>query len=69
MLVCTYFSVPATDETTSGSHFFNGPQLSRRIGLNLFNVIKLVTFHCFLQLWEQEEVTWNKVKRVGRVWE
>jgi len=29
----------------------------------------LVTFHCFLQLWEQEEVTWSKVRGVGRLWE
>jgi len=43
--------------------------LSRRVGLNIFNVIELVTFHCFLQLWEQEEVTWSKVRGVGRLWE
>ena len=27
------------------------------------------TFHCFLQLWEQEEVTRSKVRGVGRLWE
>jgi len=49
--------------------FCNSPHLSRRIGLNLFNVIESVTFHCFLQLREQEEVAWSKVRGVGRVWE
>jgi len=43
--------------------------LSRRIGLNIFNVIELATFHYFLQLWEQEEVTRSKVRGVGRLWE
>ena len=28
-----------------------------------------MTFHCFLQLREQEEVTKSKVRGVGRVWE
>jgi len=37
--------------------------------LHLFNVIESATFHCFLQLQEQEEVTWSKVRGVGRVWE
>jgi len=49
--------------------FCNSPHLSHRIGLHLFNVIELATFHCFLQLREQEEVAWSKVRRVGRVWE
>ena len=69
MLVCTYSSVPATDESTSGSQFCNSPQLSRRVGLNLFKVIKSATFHCFLQLREQEEVTRSMVRGVWRVWE
>ena len=69
VLVCTYSSVPTNDESTSGSHFCNGPQLSRRVGFNLFNVIESVTFHCFFQLGEQEEVTRSKVRGVGRVWE
>jgi len=43
--------------------------LSRRIGLNIFNVIELATFHCFIQLWEQEEVIRSKVRGVGRLWE
>jgi hypothetical protein len=30
--------------------FCNSPQLSHHVGLNLFNIIKLVTLHCFLQL-------------------
>ena len=49
VLVCTYFSVPATDENTSGSQFCNNPHLSGRVGLLLFNVIESATFHCFLQ--------------------
>ena len=49
--------------------FCNNPHLSRRVGLNLFNVIKLAIFHCFLQLWEQEEVSRSKVRGVGMVWE
>ena len=28
-----------------------------------------MTFHCFLQLLEQEEVTRSKVRGVGRLWE
>jgi len=35
--------------------FCTSPQLSSRLGLNLFNVIKSTTFHCFLQLREEEE--------------
>jgi len=49
--------------------FCNSPQLSRRVGFNLFIVIKSATFHCFLHLREQEEVTPSKVRGVGRVWE
>ena len=49
--------------------FCNSPQLSHRVGLNFFNVIESVTFHCFLQLREQEEVKRSKVRGVGRVWE
>ena len=49
--------------------FCHSPQLSRHVGLNIFNVIKSVTFHCFLQLWEQEEVTRSKVRGVERLWE
>jgi len=48
--------------------FCNSAQLSCDVGLNLFNVIKLATFHCFLQLREQEEVAWSKVRGVERVW-
>jgi hypothetical protein len=47
VLVCTYSGVPATDESSSGSHFFSSPQLSRRVGLNLVNVIESATFHRF----------------------
>jgi len=47
----------------------NSPQLSRRVGLNLFNVFESATFHCFLQLREQEGVARSKVRGVGRVWE
>jgi len=47
---------------------YNSPHLPRRLGLNLFNVIELANFHCFLQLREQEEVAWSKVRGVGRVW-
>ena len=35
----------------------------------MFNVIESATFHCLLKLWEQEEVTWIKVRGVGRLWE
>ena len=49
--------------------FCNSPHLSQCFGLNLFNTIKLANFHCFLQLWEQEEVTWSKVRGVGKVCE
>ena len=68
MLVCTYSSVPATDKSTLVVTFCNSPQLSHRVGLNLFNVIKSATFHS-LKVREQEEVTWSKVRGVGRVWE
>jgi hypothetical protein len=43
--------------------------LSRSFGLNLFNIIESATFHCFLQLGEEEEVALSKVMGVGRVWE
>jgi len=49
--------------------FCNSPHLSRRVGLHLSNVIESATFHCFLQLREQEEVAGSKVRGVGRVWE
>ena len=48
--------------------FCNTPHLSHRVGLHLFIVIESATFHCFLQLREQEEVAWCKVRGVGRVW-
>ena len=47
--------------------FCNSPHLSSRVGLHLFNVIESATSHCFLQLREQEEVAWSKVRGVGRV--
>ena len=62
MLVCTYSIVLVVT-------FCNVPHLSRRVGLHLLNVIESATFHCFLQLQEQEEVVWSKVRGVGRVWE
>ena len=49
--------------------FCNNPHLSCRVGLHLFNVIELATFHCFLQLQKREEVAWSKVRGVGRVWD
>ena len=49
--------------------FCNNPHLSGHVGLHLFNVIESTTFPCFLQLREQEEVAWSKVRGVGRVWE
>ena len=67
MLVCTYSSVPATDESTSVTHLCNSSQLSCRVGLNRFNVIESATFHCFLQLQEYEEVAQSKVRGVGGV--
>ena len=50
VLVCTYSSFPATAKSTSGSHFCNNPQLSQHIGLNLFNIIELVTFPLFFSV-------------------
>jgi len=49
--------------------FCNSPQLAHCVDLNLFNVTESATFHCFLQLREQEEVTRSKVRGVGRLWE
>jgi hypothetical protein len=49
--------------------FCNSPHLSRRVGLHLFNVIESATFRCFLQLREQEEVAWSKVRGTWRVWD
>jgi hypothetical protein len=69
VLVCTYTSVPVTDESTPGSHFCNSPQMPRHISWNLFNVIKSATFNCFLHSWEQKEVERSKVRGLGRVWE
>jgi hypothetical protein len=37
--------------------------------VTFFNVIESATFHRFLQLREQEEVAWSKVRGEGRVWE
>jgi hypothetical protein len=48
--------------------FCNNSHLSRPVGLNLFNVVDSATFHCFLQLWEQDEIARSKVRGVGRVW-
>ena len=42
--------------------------MSRRVGLNIFNVIESANVHCVLQLWEQEEVTRSNVRGVGRLW-
>ena len=61
VLVYIYSSVPVT--VTS----LNSPNLSRRVCMNLFNVIESATFHCFLQLRKQEEVTRSKISGVGRV--
>jgi len=47
--------------------FCNSPHLSHHIGFNLFNIIKLVPFPCFLQLWEQEEVARSKVREQQNV--
>jgi len=69
--LCLYTLIPAFLPLTKVPlvvTFCNSPQLSRRIGLNLFNVIISVTFHCFLQLREQE-VAQSEVRGVGRVWE
>jgi hypothetical protein len=49
--------------------FCNSPHSSRRVGFNLFNIIESATFRRFLQLPDQEDVAWSKVKVVGRVWE
>ena len=47
--------------------FCNGCHLSHRVGLTLFSVIESVTFHCFLQLQEQEKFARSKVRGVGGV--
>ena len=72
MSLCLYALIPAFLPLTKATlvvTFCNSPCLSCRVGLNLFNVIESVTFHCFLQLWEEEKVAWSKVRGVGRVWE
>ena len=71
MSLCLYALIPAFLPLMKGPlvvTFCNGPQLSRRVGFNLFNIIESATFHCFFQLGEQEEVSWSKVRGVGRVW-
>jgi len=70
--LCLYALIPAFLPLTKAPlevTFCNSPRLSHRVGLHLFNVIESATFHCYLQLWEQEEVAWGKVRGVGRVWE
>ena len=72
MSLCLYALIPVFLPLTKAPlvvTFCNSPHLSHRIGMNLFNVIESATFHCFLQLREQEEVTRSKVGGVGRVWE
>jgi len=69
--LCLYALIPAFLPLTKAPlvvTFCNGPQLSCRVGFNLFNVIESATFHCFLQFGEQEEVARSKVRGVGRVW-
>jgi len=70
--MCLYTLIPVFLPLTKAPLVFtfcNSPHLSRHAGLNLFNIIELATFHCFLQLREQEEVARSKVRGVGRVWE
>jgi hypothetical protein len=70
--LCLYALIPAFVPLTKAPpvvKFCNGPQLSRRVDFNLFNIIEPATFHCFLQLWEQEEVARSKIRGVGMVWE
>ena len=72
MSLCLYVLIPALLPLTKAPlevTFYKSPHLSRLVGLHVFNVIESATFHCFLQLREQEEVAWSKVKGVGRVWE
>ena len=69
VIVCTYSSVLPLTKANLVVTFCNSPLLSRRVGLNIFNVIESANFHCFLQLWEQEDVTRSKVRGVGRLWE
>ena len=71
MSLCLYALIPAFLPLTKAPlivTFLNSPQLSRRVGLNLFNVIESGAFHCFLQS-QEEEVARSKVRGVGRVWE
>jgi len=70
--LCLYALIPAflpLKKAPLEVTFCNSPHLSRRVGLHLFNVIESATFHCFLQLRQQEEVRRRKVRGVGRVWE
>ena len=70
--LCLYALIPAFLPLTKAPLVVTvckSPHLSRRVGLNLFNVIQSATFHSFLQLREQEEVARSKVRGVGRVWE
>ena len=72
MSLCLYALIPAFLPLTKAPlvvTFCNSPHLSRHVGLNLFNFIESATFHCFLQLREQEEVARSKVRGVERVWE
>ena len=58
--LCLYALIPVLLPLTKANlvvTFCNSPWLSRRVDLNNFNVIESATFHCFLQLWEEEEVT------------
>ena len=72
MSLCLYALIPAFLPLAKAPlvvTFCNSPHLSHHVGLNLFIIIKSAPFRSFLQLWEQEEVTWRKVRGVGRVWE
>ena len=71
MSLCFYALIPVFLPLTKAPlevTFCNSPHLSR-VGWHHLNVIESATFNCFLQLWEQEEVAWCKVRGVGRVWE
>ena len=67
MSLCLYALIPAFLPLAKAPlvvTFCNSPHLCLHVALNLFNMIKSTTFHCFLQLQEQE-VARSRVRTVG----
>jgi len=68
VLVCTYSSVPATDENTFGSHFLKRTSVVSSRWLQSLQRNRIGDLSLFSSVGEQEEVAWCKVRKVGRVW-